>query len=896
MIITTGAQLGPYTVISPLGSGGMGEVWRAKDTRLNREVAIKLLPASFATDADRLSRFKQEALATSSLNHPNILTIYDIGSLDGAPYIVAELLEGDELRDQLNEGALPVGRCVDYARQITQGLAAAHEKGIVHRDLKPENLFVTKDGRVKILDFGLAKLRPSQLSGVDSNAQTQKRITDPGTLLGTVGYMSPEQVRGQEADHRADIFSFGVILYEMLSGRRTFAGESAIEVMNAILKEEPPELTAINHRVPQGLERLIRRCLEKQPERRFHSAHDLGYALEALSTSSGARPESQLEAAPASMGLLRLLKDARLAWIVAGILAMAALISTILYLRQPPQETRITRFSISLPKGTNTRDAVGTVWPVLSPDGIRLVFNAMDVAGQRRLWLRPLDAFESRPLAGTEGALPFAFWSPDGRRIAFFADNKLKKLDTSSGVIETICPTDTRPFGGDWNRDGVILFDKGAGEALFRVSAGGGKPEPATEFNAANGELEHSFPSFLPDGRHFLFQVLGRENGIYVGSLDSRDHKLLIPLGSDIANSTRAVWSPQGYILYALNRTTLMARAFDSDRRELKGEPFRVAENLRVVGPGIAPFTVSANGVLAFVQGGVADIIQLTWRDRGGKRFGAVGPAAPWIILSLSPDERFAALVRQEPNRLNSIWLLDLRQNTTIPFDSDGMNNFPVWSPNGKQLAFSSFRNSKPNLFLKPLDGNAPEEQLPDPPYTSSPTSWTPHGNFLIFRMVMPQTGNDLWMLPLSGERKPQPLVKTKANDLTGIVSPDGHWLAYVSDNEVYVTQFPQPARPWLISRSGGLNPRWRYDGKELFFVASDNVDGYKLMAASAGAVSGGKEFQAGAPQALFELEGTNLIYAPRRDGQRFLVGVVTERGAPPPINVVLNWTAEVPK
>jgi serine/threonine protein kinase len=894
MSMAAGTVLGPYEILAPLGAGGMGEVWRAKDTRLNREVAVKLLPASFAQDADRLRRFEQEARATSALNHPNILTVHDIGDHEGAPFIVTELLEGDVLRAQFDDGALPVRKAIDYAQQIASGLAAAHEKGIVHRDLKPENLFVTRDGRVKILDFGLAKLKPPQVDAADSQAPTQKKITDPGTVLGTVGYMAPEQVRGQEADHRADIFSFGVILYEMLSGKRAFSGESAIEVMNAILKEDPPELEAMNHRVPQGLERLIRRCLEKQPELRFHSAHDLGYALEAFTTSSGRRPESQTEAEPASMGLWRLIIDARLAWIVTGIFAIVALISTLLYLRQPPQETRVTRFSISLPKGTNTRDAAGTIYPALSPDGLRLVFNATDFAGKRRLWLRPLDAFESQPLAGTEGALPFAFWSPDGRRIAFFADNKLKKIDTSSGVIETICPTDTRPFGGDWNRDGVILFDKGAGAALFRVSAGTGKPEPATELNAANGELEHSFPSFLPDGRHFLFQVIGRENGIYVGSLDSRDHKLLIPLGSDIAYSTRAVWSSQGYILYAINRTTLMARAFDPDRLEFKGEPFRVAENLRVVGPGIAPFTVSANGVLAFVQGGGADIIQLTWRDRGGKRLGAAGPAAPWIILSLSPDEGAAALVRQDPNLLNSIWLLDLRQDTAIPFDSDGLSGFPVWSPNGKHLAYSSLRNSKSNLFLKPIDANAPEERLPDLPYTSSPTSWTPHGNFLIFRMLMPQTGNDIWMLPMSGERKPQPLIETKANDLTGLVSPDGHWLAYVSDNEVYVTQFPQPARSWLISRSGGLNPRWRYDGKELFFVASDNVDGYKLMTASVGAVSGGTEFQTGAPQAIFELEGTNLIYAPSRDGQRFLVGEVKERAEPLPINVVLNWAADI--
>src|SRR5215510_4369674 len=352
MIITTGAQLGPYTVISPLGSGGMGEVWRAKDTRLNREVAIKLLPASCATDADRLGRFKQEALATSSLNHPNILTIYDIGSLNGAPYIVAELLEGDELRDQLNEGALPVGRCVEYARQITQGLAAAHEKGIVHRDLKPENLFVTIDGRVKILDFGLAKLRPSQLSGMDSQAPTQKKITNPGTVLGTVGYMSPEQVRGQEADHRADIFSFGVILYEMLSGRRAFGGESAIEAMNAILKEEPPNLGETNAKTSPALEKIVRRCLDKKPERRFQTASDLGFALEALSLSSSSGADrTEMATAPGSSAWSKSSGLRERIWmIVAGVLALALLAFGVAYFQRPAQEAEPMRLFVNPPE------------------------------------------------------------------------------------------------------------------------------------------------------------------------------------------------------------------------------------------------------------------------------------------------------------------------------------------------------------------------------------------------------------------------------------------------------------------------------------------------------------------------------------------------------------------
>ncbi|MEK6325273.1 MAG: protein kinase, partial [Acidobacteriota bacterium] len=578
MTMTTGAQLGPYEILSQLGAGGMGEVYRARDTRLNREVAVKVLPASFANDEDRLRRFEQEARATSALNHPNILTVYDIGTHEGAPYIVAELLEGEELREQMNHGAIASRKAIEYATQIASGLAAAHAKAIVHRDLKPENIFLTADGRVKILDFGLAKLRPqSRALASGSDVQTQKALTDPGVVMGTVGYMSPEQVRGHEADHRADIFSFGVILYEMLSGQRAFQGESLAETMTAIVKEEPPDLIEINSKVPPQLDRIVRRCIEKKPERRFQSTSDLGFALEASSLSSGSNQTLSLKALPEGgtekAGVV-FFKRERWLWLaVSLLLAIAALVSTLLYARQPSPEAQVARFPINLPTGTNTA-AISAPVLALSPDGRRLVFNASDAAGKSQLWLRPLDSFATQPLSGTDGAA-YPFWSPDGRHIAFFADNKLKKLDVGSGVIETIYQPGAGQ-GGDWNQQGVILFSEGEGTGLSRVNMAGGKPEAVTELDAAHGETNHNFPSFLPDGKHYLFHIRGGDNpGIYVGSLDARDRKLLIPLSKDGANATRAVWSPQGYILYALNRTTLLARAFDPDRLELQGEPFR---------------------------------------------------------------------------------------------------------------------------------------------------------------------------------------------------------------------------------------------------------------------------------------------------------------------------------
>jgi eukaryotic-like serine/threonine-protein kinase len=890
---TTIAQ---YTIVSKIGEGGMGEVYRARDTKLGRDVAIKVLPTSLSENADRLNRFEQEAQAAGALNHPNILSIYHIGTHDGAPYIVSELLEGETLRERMAGGALPQRKAIDYGLQITKGLAAAHEKGIIHRDVKPDNVFITDDGRVKILDFGLAKLTATDGTQSQTEVPTRKVNTDPGTVMGTMGYMSPEQLKGQHIDHRTDIFSFGAILYEMLSGKRAFRGDSMAETMSAILREDPPDLSETNKTVSPALERVVRHCLEKNPAERFHSARDLAFAIESLSgsaTISGqtATMPTTTESSTA-VGLSRWLGNARVAWIVAAVFLVAlvtALALVLLYFHQPSSPLQITRFSIPLPKGTNTG---GESAPViaLSPDGHRLVFSAEDPAGKRQLWLRPLDSFAAQPLTGTEGAA-YSFWSPDGRYIAFFADNKLKKLDIGSGVIETICQTGRGAGrGGDWNRQGVILFNNGIETGLSRVNAAGGKPEGATELNAAHGERMHLFPSFLPDGKHYLFENTGGDNrGIYVGSLDSKDSKLLIPLGTDVANSTQAVWAPPGFILYTLNRNMLLAQAFDPDRLDLKGEPFRVAENVLYTVNLKARFTVSANGVLAFVQGGEADTVQLTWRDRLGKQLGITGLPDLWTSFRLSPDERSAALSREEPNRLHTLWILDLVKGTTSRFVADGDNFSPVWSPDGKQLVYTSVRNGL-MFFMRPVAGNGQEEQV----FVVQrggyyPSSWSPDGKYLTFRASDPETGMDIWLLALS-DRKPLPLLQTKFNEQNAKISPDGNWLAYQSDesgnNEIYVTQFPQPARSWRISTSGGVNPFWRGDGKELYFVSAN-----KLMAVS---VTGGTEFQSGTPQPLFEIEGAN--FAPTKDGQRFLIREVTDKAPAPPINVMLNWTAQSKK
>src|SRR5262245_17550638 len=572
----SGQGIGAYKILALLGRGGMGVVYRARDERLRREVAIKVLPASLAHDADRLRRFEQEAQATSALNHPNILTIYDIGAHEGAPFIVAELLEGEELRAQLESGALPVRTTLEYAQQITTGLAAAHEKGIVHRDLKPENLFVTKDGRVKILDFGLAKLRPPQPGVVDTDAPTHKRLTHPGVVMGTVGYMSPEQVRGEETDHRSDIFAFGLILYEMLSGRRAFRGASAIEVMNAILKEEPAELGETDAKISPQLEKIVRHCLEKQPERRFHSAHDLGFALEALSTPSGSRLEgAALVAAPERADKSHGLPREWLAWAVAAALLLVTLgVSWAYITRQPATDLRVFKTSILPPE----RSSFGQI--AVSPDGRHLAFTAA-TGGKVQLWVRPLNSTEARALADTQGAI-LPFWSPDSRFIGFFADGWLKKIEVTSGLVQPLCEV-LVPFGGVWSRAGVILF--GQGGVLWQISATGGEVIQVTTLDLTRQELVHHDPTFLPDGRHFLYNISGGQKetrGVYLGSLDETLKRRLLDdftvakyvpaVPGDTAGG--AVWLLFGRV------GALLARPFDTSRLDFTGEPFSLPDKL----------------------------------------------------------------------------------------------------------------------------------------------------------------------------------------------------------------------------------------------------------------------------------------------------------------------------
>jgi eukaryotic-like serine/threonine-protein kinase len=898
MMIAAGIKLGAYEVISPLGAGGMGEVYRARDTRLDREVAIKMLPASFANDAERLRRFEQEARATSALNHPNILTVYDIGTAaeEGgrAPFIVMELLEGEELRAQLKHGAIAPRRAVEYARQIADGLAAAHAKGVVHRDLKPENLFVTADGRVKILDFGLAKLRPPQPGGVDGDAPTQKQITDPGRVMGTVVYMSPEQVRGREADHRSDIFSFGVVLYEMLGGRRPFGGDSAVEVMSAILKEEPPELSEANAKISPALDRVVRRCLEKKPERRFQTASDLGFALEALSlpSSSGANRLEAAQASDTSTAIKRGGWPVRIAWIVAGVAVLTALVLGVAYVRRPALEAEPMRFSINPPEKAKLFD-----WPTISPDGRTLAFIA-EVDGKTQLWVRPLNATAARPLVEVRSSLPYPFWSPDSQFIAYIEQNKLKKIALAGGTPEVICDT-TRQTTGTWNREGVILLGGGAG-GIWRVSANGGAITAVTSVDATRGDLDNFAPIFLPDGRHFLYHINNPDlmkSGIYLAALEGGETRRLLSVDAwNVGVAMNPAEPREGYLTF-VRQGVLLAQPFDFSRRQLVGNPVRIAE--QVSGSSVARYSLATNGVLVLLEREAE--WQLTWFDRTGKKLGTVGPTGLYFTPELSPDGRRLAVALDNPQSQKSdIHLFDPAGGAGTRFTFDPKeDSYPVWSPDGSHLVWASWRETGVHLFQKAASGAGQDEVLWRSAYRKVADDWSTDGRFILYEERNPQTSDDLWVLPLEGERKPWPWLNTSASEVVAKFSPDGKWIAYRSNesgrDEIYVQAFvpgaPAAGGKRQLSTSGGTNPRWRRDGQELYYLAPGN----RLMAVE---VTPGAELKAGAPQELFTPRASRVTryYTLTGDGQRFLFVTSADGASVPPFTVVLNWMAEMKK
>jgi hypothetical protein len=881
MSLQAGTKLGRYEIRSKLGEGGMGEVYRAYDEAMHREVAIKVLPTALTADKDRLARFEQEAHTAGSLNHPNILVVHHIETHDGAPYIVSELLEGETLRDRMGGVALPQRKAIDYALQIAQGLAAAHEKGIVHRDLKPENVFITKDGRVKILDFGLAKLTGSDGTQSQTEVPTRRVNTDPGMVMGTIGYMSPEQVRGKPTDHRSDVFSFGAILYEMLSGRRAFRGESTADTISSILREDPPDLSSTNRNINPALERVVNHCLEKSPEERFNSARDLAFALEALSGPATASGDTTtiLAKLPVSKRSRREL----IAWAAAALFLITAIVLGWLYFRRPAVVEPTTSFVVAMPK-----DAAEVFGPAISPDGRTLVFVAT-LQGKRSLYVRSLAALEAQPLPGTDdGNAPF--WSPDSRFIAFFANNKLKKIDARGGPVQTLCDAQSA-YGGTWNADGVILISLDT-KGINRVLAGGGTPTPVLQLDAARKEIAQAWPYFLPDGRHFFYQSWnGRSNdsALFVAALDGSDRKLLLKADSN------ALYAAPGYLLFARG-PTLMGQSFDARTLQLSGEPFPVAEPLGYsYSNSNSSASVSENGALVYL-GDAPSSRQLVWFDRSGKRQETVGPPGEMNDIVLSRDGKRLAIQRFVEGNFD-IWLMDLARGvpSRFTFDASTEDN-PLWSPDGNQVVFSSGAGNADdlfNLYRKISNGAGTAEMLLQTDTGKEGTDWSNDGRFIIFQLSGNTTTLDLWILPLFGDGKPYPFAQSEFDEEQGHFSPDGHWIAYTSNEsgryEVYVQTFPQSGGKWLVSSGGGAQPHRRADGKEMFYIAPDRT----LMAVD---VNAGTTFETSAPKRLFATLVNNYT-APNRyvvtaDGQRFLINSPVGETNQTPITVVLNWTS----
>lgn len=884
MRLSAADKLGPYEIVELIGEGGMGEVYRATDTRLGRPVAIKVSSREFS------DRFEREARAISALNHPNICTLYDVGP----NYLVMEFVEGELLSTTIGRGPLPLDKALAYAIQIADALAAAHRQGIVHRDLKPGNIIVTRNG-VKVLDFGLARFTAAahsseSIANMPTINMPPEPITGAGAIVGTLYYMAPEQVEGKEADERSDIFAFGAVLYEMVTGQRPFSGDSNAAIMAALLKDQPPSMNSRQPGTPRALERAVRRCIEKKPEDRWQSARDLKGALELIDLDAPP-PSSSSASVPATVVAQA---KRRWLWAAVGVAAVALGVGGGRMLRPKPAPAHATRFTVSLPENVQFSEYVS-----VSPDGHKLVFNA--TGEQSGLWIHDLDTLEWRRLAGTDNAVA-PFWSPDSRFLGFSVGPDLKKIEVAGGLPQTLCTvTDLAGTGtGSWSRDGVIVFGGRGLGPLRKVSAAGGIATDVTKVDRSRGEIFDGLPSFLPDGKHFLYlQIGGAGRGIYVGSLDakpgeqSRERILATSFGAPFLDGN----------VFFMRDGTLMVQPFDTSKLRLTGEPVPVAEHVATVGlTGI--FSVSRSGALAYRTASTGGAYQTTWFDREGHVSGTFGQPGPDRGLTLSPDGKWAAGRDADQNAAGDIWLSDFGRGVRTRFTfRQSLSSFPVWSPDGSRIAFAA-GNLLDTIYLKTANGAGEEREIyKKPDEIKFPTSWSRDGRFLLyFTFLVPKTGADLWVLSLE-DHKATPLLGTEFREELGRFSPDGRWIAYVSNesgrNEVYVRPFVASGPSlgdgkWQISRDGVVAalPRWRGDGKDLFFEGTGN----RVMAVDVN--GGGAAFEAGPPHALFSL-GAAARWDVTADGKRFLASVPaggSQQGAQTPITVILNWQADLKK
>ena len=902
MPLNPGARLGPYEVVAAIGAGGMGEVYRARDAKLNRDVALKILPPASASDPDRLARFHREAQVLASLNHPHIAAIYGFEDSGETHALVLEFVDGPTLADRIAQGPIPIDEALPIAMQIAEALEAAHELGIIHRDLKPANIKVKSDGSVKVLDFGLAKLAEPGIgtrdSGFEGALSMSPTITSPammtgvGVMLGTAAYMSPEQARGKTVDKRADIWAYGCVLYEMLAGTRPFGGSEITDTLAFVITKEP-DWTALPVGISLSVRRLLRRCLEKDVR---HRLRDIGDAQPELLPGEPNDVDSSREVTRTRRYFLTSV-------VACGFFAVTAVMFAVLYFRQAPAQVSLTKLQL-LPPPKSTFGSMS-----ISPDGRRIAFTAIGPSGKEQLWVRQLDTVSEQLLAETDGA-SYPFWSPDSRFIGFFAGNKLKKIDVSGGSPQTVCDLVNNRGGGrggTWNRDGIILFsaEPYGPEPIYQVSAaGGGEPRAMATHEPSDQQSHHHWPSFLPDGRHFVYFAANEEQpertGIYLGSLDANESRLLIRAETSGAYAVRPPAAPRGsdYIFF-VREQTLMAQPLDRQTLEVSGDAIPIADDVGVdgfgnIGKSLSSFSVSENGVLVYGAG--ARGAQLTWSDRDGKQLGLLGSPGINVGFNISPDGQQVALQREDGRGGSDIWLLDATRGTALRFTSDPVYHAaPVWSPDGLRITFFAIHDGRWQLWEKASNEGGSEKLLLKSNTDLVTEAWSPDGRLLLYGDINPKNRNtDLSMLAMAGgtgQPRSIPFVHTPFDENFAEFSPDGKWVVYQSNESGRYEIYARPVAPdgsagagkWRISTDGGTEPHWRQGGNEIFYIAPDN----KLMAVE---VRTGATFEVGVPRALFSTRPSGVVrYAVTRDGQRFLVSVPTEDAAAP-VTVVVNW------
>src|SRR5579864_3394790 len=895
MPLVSGTKLGPYEIVEPLGAGGMGEVYCGRDTRLGRDVALKVLPEAFAGDMERMTRFEREARVLASLNHPNIASTYGLEETNGTRALVMELVERPTLAERIKGEGIPLEEALPIAKQICEGLEYAHERGVIHRDLKPSNIKLTPDGHVKILDFGLAKaLEDDEPSADISSSPTISSLaTQAGIILGTAAYMSPEQAKGKAVDRRADIWAFGCVLYEMLIGEPAFGGETITDVLAAVVRADP-EWLLLPSSVPMRVRELLRRCLRKDPKQRLR---DIGEARIAIDEALSGEPDVDETAGQAQI-LPRKSWHRVLPWALFTAVMLGVVVIIAGYIARSPKPAPLIISQIAPPDNANfviTGNFGGP--PMLSPDGKQLAFVAGGTEGNARLWVRALAAMTAQPLEGTEGA-SFPFWSPDSRSIGFFANGKLKRIDVTGGPSIALADA-PQARGGSWGPDGTILYTPSTIDPIYRVAASGGLPQKVTKLDSIRLETSHRWPQFLPDGKHFLFFAhanVDQNNATYGASLQGGAPELLVH------GDSSGIYAAPGYLLF-IREGTLMAQRFDADAVRMIGEAVPVTEHATsdaIIWRGT--LSASDDGIMVYrSQSRFGENLRLLWFDRTGKQVGETGAAGNYGTLSLSPDASKLAVSRVAPGASNlDTWVYDLGRGipTRLTFSTKGAGQ-PCWSPDGRTVAFVS-NPGQGHLYQKPADGTGTASPLVVDDGQESRPSFSSDGRYLIFERQTAQTGShtEIWSLPLFGDRKPFPVAQSQQFDLhEPALSPNGKWLAYISPEsgqyEVYLVPFIHGSGKWLVSSAGGHFPRWRRDGKELFYLSLDN----KIM--SAEIAEKGASVVIGRLTPLFKANPSptnGWAYDVSADGKKFVIDTLGGLEGSQPLTLVVNWPALLKK